>query len=119
VAFLPVEVFVKFCLEAGRKAMHQAFPFNFGLFNISDKLLVSLDILMELREFFKHGVPLTVAIESKLAILSLKAKQVSAQWFCPWFNCIQVIFTLGWPLKSDCVAYQVIQLFQKLVFDKR
>lgn len=63
-----------------------------GLFNISDKLLVSLDILMELREFFKHGVPLTVAIESKLAVLSLKAKQVLGQWFCTWFNWIQVIF---------------------------
>jgi len=74
-----------------------------GLFNISNKLLVSLDILMELREFFKHGVPLIVAIESKLAVLSLKARQVSAQWFCPWVNCIQVIFTLGWPVKSDCV----------------
>jgi len=29
VAFSPVEVFVKFCLEAGCKVMHQAFPFNF------------------------------------------------------------------------------------------
>ena len=65
---------------------------------------MSLDILMELREFFKCGFPLTVAIDSKLAVLSLKAKQVSAQWFCPWFNCIQVIFTLGLPLKSESVA---------------
>ena len=30
VAFLPVEVFVKFCQEAGCKAMHQVFPFNVG-----------------------------------------------------------------------------------------
>lgn len=30
VAFLPVGVFVKFCQEAGCKAMHQVFPFNFG-----------------------------------------------------------------------------------------
>jgi len=52
---------------------------------------------MELREFFKHGVPLTVAIESKLVVLSLKGKQVSAQWFCPQFNCIPVIFKFGWP----------------------
>lgn len=63
-----------------------------GLFNISDKLFVSLDILMELGEFFKRGVPLTVAIEGKLAVLSLKAKQVLGQWFRTWFNWIQVIF---------------------------
>ena len=30
VAFLPVEVFVKFCQEAGCKAMHQVFPFALG-----------------------------------------------------------------------------------------
>ena len=30
VTFLPVEVFIKFCQEAGCKAMHQAFPFYFG-----------------------------------------------------------------------------------------
>lgn len=65
---------------------------------------MSLDILLELREFLKRGVPLSVAIESKLAVLSLKAKQVSAQWFCPWFNCIQIIFIFGWPFKSECVA---------------
>ena len=58
-----------------------------GLFNISDKLLVSIDILLELREYFRYGVPLTVAIESKLAVLSLKAKQVSRQWFYPLHSC--------------------------------
>jgi hypothetical protein len=26
-----------------------------GLFNISDKLIVSIDILLEIREFFKKG----------------------------------------------------------------
>lgn len=34
-------------------------------------------ILLELRNFFKRGVPLTVAIESKLAVLVLKSKEVS------------------------------------------
>ena len=29
-----------------------------GLFNVSDKVLVSLDILLELREFFKKGHPI-------------------------------------------------------------
>lgn len=76
VPFLPVTAFVKLCLKTQCKAMHQVFPFDIGLFNISDKLLVSLDILLELRESFKRGVPLTVAIESKLAVLLLKAKQI-------------------------------------------
>lgn len=50
-----------------------------GLFNISDKLLVSLDILLEWREEFKRGVPPplpTVAVESKLATLIKKTAKV-------------------------------------------
>lgn len=43
-----------------------------GLFNISDKLLVSLDILLEWREEFKRGVAPTVFVESKLAALLKK-----------------------------------------------
>ena len=37
-----------------------------GLFNICDKLLVAIEILVHWRELFKRGVPLTVAIESSL-----------------------------------------------------
>ena len=47
-----------------------------GLFNISDKVLVSLDILLEWREEFKRGVPPTTAVESKLATLSKKSSKV-------------------------------------------
>ena len=37
-----------------------------GLFNVSDKILVSLEILVEWRHLFHCGVPLSTAIESKL-----------------------------------------------------
>ena len=47
-----------------------------GLFNVSDKLFVSLEILLDLREEFKRGVPPTVAMESKLAIILRKASKV-------------------------------------------
>ncbi len=39
-------------------------------------MLVSLEILLDLREEFKRGVPPTVAIESKLAIILRKASKV-------------------------------------------
>ena len=49
-----------------------------GLFNISDKVLVSLDILLEFREFFKKGHPIgNVVIRAKLLTLSAKCKKVS------------------------------------------
>ena len=37
-----------------------------GPFNICDKLLVALEILVHQRELFKRGVPLTTATESSL-----------------------------------------------------
>lgn len=37
-----------------------------GLFNVCDKFLVAFSVLLELREAFKRGVPISVAIESKL-----------------------------------------------------
>ncbi|KAK3730434.1 hypothetical protein QZH41_003002 [Actinostola sp. cb2023] len=51
-----------------------------GLFNICDKILVSFDILLEWREQMKRGVPITVAIESKLAILLKKSTQIIFLW---------------------------------------
>ena len=47
-----------------------------GLFNISDKVLVSLDIFLEWRFDFKRGVLPTVAVESKLATLMKKTDKV-------------------------------------------
>ena len=47
------------------------------MFNISDKLMVSFDILLEIREFLKTGHPISNVIAAKLAILRKKAKTVS------------------------------------------
>ena len=42
--------------------------FSFSaLFNISDKVMLSIDILLEWREHFRRGVPVTVMIEAKIA----------------------------------------------------
>ena len=49
------------------------FPENFpptGMFNISDKILVSLEIMIEWRHLFRRGVPISTAIESKLAAMT-------------------------------------------------
>ena len=42
------------------------------MFNISDKLLVSLEILVEWRHLFRRGVPISTAIESKLEAMAEK-----------------------------------------------
>ena len=36
------------------------------MFNISDKILVSFEILLEWRQLFRRGVPISIAIQSKL-----------------------------------------------------
>ena len=41
-------------------------PLILGLFNIADKVLVSLEILVEWRHLFRRGVPMSTAIEGKL-----------------------------------------------------
>ena len=87
VAFQKITILVKHCPKC--KALVQVFPYDLGktwfefcgyqftlIFNISDKLLVSLDILLEWREEFKHGVPPTVAVESKVATLIKKTVKV-------------------------------------------
>ena len=53
------------------------FPENFsptGMFNISDKILVSLEIMIEWRHLFRRGVPISTAIESKLAAMTEKVQ---------------------------------------------
>ncbi|KAJ7339476.1 high mobility group [Desmophyllum pertusum] len=67
-SFRLVEIKVKFCTNKNCKAMHQVWPVEQGLFNISDKLLVALELLVQWRELFKRGVPLTVVVESSLAV---------------------------------------------------
>ena len=45
-----------------------------GLLNISDKVLVSLDILSEWREHFKRGSPISNVIDSKVSFLASKSQ---------------------------------------------
>ena len=49
-----------------------------GLFNISDKIMISLLILLEIREFFKTGHPLTNIINAKFNTLMMTIDEVSA-----------------------------------------
>ena len=45
-----------------------------GLLNVSDKVLVSLDILSEWREHFKRGSPISNVIDSKVSFLASKSQ---------------------------------------------
>lgn len=45
-----------------------------GLLNISNKVLVSLDILSEWREHFKRGGPISNVIDSKVSFLASKSQ---------------------------------------------
>ena len=49
------------------------FPEKFsptGMFNISDKILVSSEFMIEWRHLFRRRVPISTAIESKLAAMT-------------------------------------------------
>ena len=47
-----------------------------GLFNVCDKVMISLDILLEFREYFKKGHPIGNVISSKLSVLRMKCREV-------------------------------------------
>ena len=49
---------------------------HLGLFNICDKLLVAIDILLEWRELFKRGCPISSFIKAKSEQLVLKLNKV-------------------------------------------
>ncbi|KAJ7364968.1 HMG domain-containing protein 3 [Desmophyllum pertusum] len=74
--FRKIAVHVKICKkQTARHQMHQAFPSDIGLFNVGDHLLVSFDILLEWREHFKFGHPISNVITAKLASLNLKLNE--------------------------------------------
>ena len=50
--------------------------FAVGLFNVCDKVLVAFEMLLEWREYFKRGVPISSAIESKVEALSKHLMEV-------------------------------------------
>ena len=39
-----------------------------GLFNICDKILLAVEVLLQWRELFKRGVPITIAIDSSINV---------------------------------------------------
>eukprot|EP00111_Clytia_hemisphaerica_P007271 TCONS_00021129-protein len=75
--FNKVTIKVKKCQDKSNcGATNMVFPYEQGLFNVSNKILVGLDIMIEIREFFKDGVPLSNIIERKLNSLLLKMELV-------------------------------------------
>lgn len=52
------------------------FFFFSGLFNACNKVLVSFEILLEWREYFKEGFPITNIIEAKLRSMLRRVPQV-------------------------------------------
>ena len=74
-----------------------------GLFNVCDKILVAIDILLEWRELFKRGCPISSFIEAKSEQLLLKVNKVissflnrKAVWSCPFlfriYNALNNLF---------------------------
>ena len=51
--------------------------FFIGLFNICNKILIGIDILLEWRELFKEGFPLTNVITAKIKSLMMKVEEVN------------------------------------------
>ncbi|XP_028418841.1 HMG domain-containing protein 3-like [Dendronephthya gigantea] len=73
--FKEIKVRVKMCTNTNCSAMNQIFPYELGLFNISDKILVPFQILLEWRELFRKGVPISIAIISKLNAMAERAAE--------------------------------------------
>ena len=57
-----------------------------GLFNISDKVLLSLEILLEWRQLFRRGVPISIAIKRKLEAV-VERVEVGNVYFVNRANC--------------------------------
>ena len=53
-----------------------------GLFNVSDKILISFDILLEWRELFRRGCPVLNFIEAKTDLLVMKLNKVDVINYC-------------------------------------
>ena len=51
--------------------------FFIGLFNIYNKILIGIDILLEWRQLFKEGFPLTNVITAKIKSLMMKVEEVN------------------------------------------
>ena len=59
-----------------------------GLFNVSDKILISFDILLEWRELFRRGCPVLNFIEAKTDLLVMKLNKVDVIYCGIWNDII-------------------------------
>ena len=57
-----------------------------GLFHVSDKILISFDILLEWRELFRRGCPVLNFIEAKTDLLVMKLNKVDVINYCGIWN---------------------------------
>lgn len=64
-----IVLFIRLIETQGTCNFRENFPPT-GMFNISDKILVSLEIMIDWRLLFRKGVPISTAIESKLAAMT-------------------------------------------------
>ena len=76
------------CLRALDYLLWHNFIILTGLFNICDKVLVSLDIMLEFREYFRRGHPLANVIMSKMSVLRLKCREVCLSIWWIWSLCV-------------------------------
>ncbi|KAM7431526.1 HMG box domain containing 3 [Porites harrisoni] len=89
--------------------MFSTFITFLGLFNVCDKV-ISLDILLEFREYFKKGHPIGNVISSKLSVLRMKCREE----FYPTDNQLGYIMDLLYnaffcfEIISECSLYDVV-----------
>ena len=72
-------IFIRIIIALVDLAQHHypSFHLPTGLFNVCDKVMISLDILLEFREYFRKGHPIGNVIMSKLSVLRMKCREVS------------------------------------------
>uniref|UniRef100_A0A7M5UYH7 HMG domain-containing protein n=2 Tax=Clytia hemisphaerica TaxID=252671 RepID=A0A7M5UYH7_9CNID len=73
--FIKIDIKIRKCRQSSCKAVHAPYLYEKGLFNVSNKVVVGLDILLEWREFFKDGMPVSNFIRCKLKALEKKTEK--------------------------------------------
>eukprot|EP00794_Sanderia_malayensis_P009096 gene9096-10067_t len=65
-AFMPINIKIKKCKNSECRAINTPFPIEKGYFNACNKIMVGLDIMLDWRELFKEGFPVTNFISAKI-----------------------------------------------------
>ncbi|XP_077868108.1 HMG domain-containing protein 3-like, partial [Saccoglossus kowalevskii] len=71
--FKQVSVKVRYCPSKECGAMNMVMPINQGLINIADKMIVSLEIFVHVRNCMKNEAPVRTALDSLMSTLMLKS----------------------------------------------